>query len=170
MHLRQQHWWSLRCSWSIACQRCSNCIFILNLTPNFNGLSKDNCKTRRETFKFWDVVQLIWFEVCFLRLGTHFTNTLSAHNSNLAKIFVCSSIKIIIRSGHNFAQVTTAGQNCYLIGWLRLKLEQHKFSQDLKDELINCLWNRSLDVLTRATCLPYWPYLNSLCPSDSTGR
>ena len=31
MHLsRQWHWWSLRCSWSIACRCCSNYIFILH--------------------------------------------------------------------------------------------------------------------------------------------
>ena len=29
------------------------------LTPGFNGLGKDNSKTRRETFKFWDLVRLI---------------------------------------------------------------------------------------------------------------
>ena len=29
---RQQTCWSLRCSWSIACRRCSNYIFILGLT------------------------------------------------------------------------------------------------------------------------------------------
>ena len=40
-------------------RRCSNYIFILNLTPGFNGLGKDNCKTRRETFMFWDWVRLI---------------------------------------------------------------------------------------------------------------
>ena len=40
-----------RCSWSIACRRCSNYIFILNLTPGFNGLSEDNCKRIQETFK-----------------------------------------------------------------------------------------------------------------------
>ena len=56
---RQLNCWSLRCSWSIACRRCSNYIFILNLTSGFNGLSKDNYKTRRETFKFWDLVRLI---------------------------------------------------------------------------------------------------------------
>ena len=28
-------------------------IFILDLTHGFNGLGKDNCKTRRETFKIW---------------------------------------------------------------------------------------------------------------------
>ena len=39
---------------NIACRRCSNYIFILDLTPGFNGLGKDNCKTRRETFKHWD--------------------------------------------------------------------------------------------------------------------
>ena len=54
-------YWSLRCSWSIACRRCSNYIFILDLTPGFNGLGKDNYKTRRETFRFssWDLVRLI---------------------------------------------------------------------------------------------------------------
>ena len=46
--------WSLRCSWSIACWCCSNYIFILDLTPCFNGLGKVNCQTRRETFKLCD--------------------------------------------------------------------------------------------------------------------
>ena len=55
----QSNCWSLRCSWSIACRRCSNNIFILNLTPGFNGLGKDNYKMRREAFKFWDLVCLI---------------------------------------------------------------------------------------------------------------
>ena len=36
---------------SDACRHCSNYIFILDLTPGFNGLNKDNCKTKRETFK-----------------------------------------------------------------------------------------------------------------------
>ena len=34
-------------------------IFILDSTPGFNRLHKDNCKTRWETFKFWDLVCLI---------------------------------------------------------------------------------------------------------------
>ena len=33
--------------------------FILVLTPGFNRLGKDKCKTRRESFKFWDLVRLI---------------------------------------------------------------------------------------------------------------
>ena len=37
---------------------CPNYIFILVLTPGFNRLGKDNCKTRRETFKFPDLVHL----------------------------------------------------------------------------------------------------------------
>ena len=60
---------SLTCSWSIACQRCSNYIFILDLTPGFNGLGKDNCKTRWETFQFLDLVQLIfdvWWYICLI--------------------------------------------------------------------------------------------------------
>ena len=36
-----------------------NYIFILDLTPGFIGLCKDNCKKRQETFKFGDLVCLI---------------------------------------------------------------------------------------------------------------
>ena len=36
-----------------------NYFFILDLTSGFNGLRKDNRKTRRESFKFCDLVQLI---------------------------------------------------------------------------------------------------------------
>ena len=35
----------------ICCRYCSNYIFILDLTPGINGLGKDSCKMRRETFK-----------------------------------------------------------------------------------------------------------------------
>ena len=34
-------------------------IFILNLTPGFNGLGKDDCKARQEIFMFGDSVRLI---------------------------------------------------------------------------------------------------------------
>ena len=44
----------------IADRCCSNCIFILDLTPGFNRLIKDNCNTRRETFRCWDLVRLIF--------------------------------------------------------------------------------------------------------------
>ena len=57
--IRQLNCWSLKCGWSIACRRCSNYIFILDLTPGFNRLGKDNYKMKRETFKFWDLVRLI---------------------------------------------------------------------------------------------------------------
>ena len=56
---RQLNCWSRRCSRSIACRRCPNYIFILHLTPGFNGLGKGNYKTWRETFNFWDLVCLI---------------------------------------------------------------------------------------------------------------
>ena len=42
-----------------ACRRCSNYIFILNLTHSFNILHEDNCKTRWEIFKFWELVHLV---------------------------------------------------------------------------------------------------------------
>ena len=63
---RQYNCWSLRCSWSIARRRCSNYIFILDLTHGINGLDKDSCKTRRETFKFWYLVRFIlevWWHI-----------------------------------------------------------------------------------------------------------
>ena len=60
MHLsRQLSCWSLGCSWSIACRRCTNYIFIVHLTLGFNILRKDNCKPRWETFKFEHLVHLV---------------------------------------------------------------------------------------------------------------
>ena len=43
--------------------RCSNCIVTLDLTPGFNGLGKDNCKTRSETSKFLDFLVQLMLEV-----------------------------------------------------------------------------------------------------------
>ena len=37
----------------------ANYIFILDLTPGFNGLGKDNCKTRRELSRFYELVRRI---------------------------------------------------------------------------------------------------------------
>ena len=55
---RQWNLWSLRCSWSIACRRCSNYIFILDLTPGFNILHKKNYKTMGQALQFCDLVRL----------------------------------------------------------------------------------------------------------------
>ena len=43
----------------VTCRRCSNYIFILDLTPGFTGLGEDSCTTRRETSKFGELVRLI---------------------------------------------------------------------------------------------------------------
>ena len=72
-------WWQARFVWRYACRRCSNCIFILDSTPGFNGLGKDNCKTRRKTLRFWDSVrpvlevwQYIWYlEICIALVRSH---------------------------------------------------------------------------------------------------
>ena len=50
---RQYICWSLRCSLSMACRRCSNYSFILDLTHGFNKLGQTKCKTRRETLNIW---------------------------------------------------------------------------------------------------------------------
>ena len=44
-------------SWTLV--GCSNYIFIIDSTPSSNGLGKDDCKTRWETLKFGDLMQLI---------------------------------------------------------------------------------------------------------------
>ena len=41
-------------------KQCSIYIFILDFIPGFNGLGKDKCKARRETFQFLYFVCLIW--------------------------------------------------------------------------------------------------------------
>ena len=51
--IRQYTCWSFRYRWSIACRHCNNYIFIPDLSCGLSGLGKDNCKTRREAFKFW---------------------------------------------------------------------------------------------------------------------
>ena len=56
---RQSNFRSLRRSWSIACRRCSNYIFILDLTSVFKWFGNDSRKTVRESFKCWDLVRLI---------------------------------------------------------------------------------------------------------------
>ena len=46
-------------------KRLSNYVLIIDLTHVFNGLSKDNCKMRREALKFWNMMRFIlgvlWF-------------------------------------------------------------------------------------------------------------
>ena len=56
---RQWNCWPFWSCWSIACRRSSNYIFILDLTPGFNILHKDNWKARWETFKFSVLVRVI---------------------------------------------------------------------------------------------------------------
>ena len=52
LHLsRQWNCWSLRCCcWSIACRRCSNYIFILDLTLGFNRLSNETSNEKRNIY------------------------------------------------------------------------------------------------------------------------
>ena len=73
--------------------------------------------------------------------GDHFTKQLWAHYSNLVKMHFALIWILTIRSGHNFAHVTTAElsvhvQNCDPIGLLFIKWKQYAFSQDLNYELI----------------------------------
>ena len=42
-----------------ACRCCSNYIFILDLTPGFDELGKDSCKTRRSAQKVYELIE--WY-------------------------------------------------------------------------------------------------------------
>ena len=53
------HWVLCHITCNIRGRRCSNYIFILNLTPVFNGFGKYKCKTRPESLMFGDLVWLI---------------------------------------------------------------------------------------------------------------
>ena len=80
--------------------------------------------------------------------GISFTNGWWAHKPNLVKQKKKEKntyywIKIMTRSGHNFAHAMTARlswhvQNYDLIASLESKLEQKYFSQDFSDELLHC--------------------------------
>ena len=79
--------------------------------------------------------------------GSHFTKGSWAHNPNLVRILVAITRKIMIRSGHNSAHVTTAElswhvQICDLIESLELILQQRQFEQVFSYELASTLWNR----------------------------
>ena len=76
----------------------------------------------RKTFFFtlWNSVNLCKTGP---RPGTHFTNGLWAHNSNLVKILLALFFILMTQSGHKFAHATTAelswhAQICGLIGSL----------------------------------------------------
>ena len=64
-------------------------------------------------------------DICHRSLNMYnFTKAFWAHNPNFTKIHIALPVIIIIRSGHNFAHVTTAEQlwyvqNCRLIGSLK---------------------------------------------------
>ena len=50
-------------------RRCSNYIFILELSRGFNRSLKDNCETRRETFKFGASILEVWRYIVFWNVG-----------------------------------------------------------------------------------------------------
>ena len=84
VHLRRQYnCWPLRCSWSIACRRCPNYIFIFDPTPGFTGLGKSNCKAMRETFKFCDLVRYILEVSVYIWCSYHICHALLPTSPNL---------------------------------------------------------------------------------------
>ena len=100
---RQSNCWSFRCSWSIACRHCSNYIFILNLTPDFNGLGKDSYKMRREAFKSWDLVRLILETLRYFVSYNKFSMT-QVHYSDVIMSMMASQITGISIVAQPFVQ------------------------------------------------------------------
>ena len=107
MHLsREENCRSLRCSWIIACRRCSNYIFILDLTSGFKGFGKDSRKTIWESFKCWDLVCLIletWRYVFVLSENVACKGLRPISQSGIPQkyAFVLASINIVLLGSTN---------------------------------------------------------------------
>ena len=52
---------------------------VLDLTPGFNGLDSNNCKTRRSTFQFWDLVRLILDDLRYLTVTDRLLSFIEIH-------------------------------------------------------------------------------------------
>ena len=78
--------------------------------------------------------------------GSYYTEPLQAHNPNLSRIHVPLIRKILIGSGHNFADAMAAQlpwhvKNFDLIWSLFFKLEHNIFLKDLDYKLVNAVRN-----------------------------
>ena len=106
MHfIRQLSCWSLRCSWSITCRRCSNYIFILNLTPGFDGLGKDNYKMRRDAFKFWNLVQLILETLRYVWIHFHIMPIKWDTNGHYHKFWAWMDLSVYLTLSKHYAKI-----------------------------------------------------------------
>ena len=94
MHFnRQLNGWSFRCSWSIACRRCTNYIFILHLTPGFNILCKTTARRDKKYLSFG-----IWCVFYWRFYGTLQALVHAGHD--LSHPCVCGCL-VIATSGHS---------------------------------------------------------------------
>ena len=131
--------WSLRCSWSIACQRCSNYIFILVLTPGINKLGKANLKKRRESFQFWDLVHLIWESYLWLyadnlseshkRKGRE--KWMEASKVGVTKVYL--SFEFSIEHNFEFIDLNPFELCSYFTGGTTAKLWRHLSNRNVTD-------------------------------------
>ena len=78
--IRQQNCWSFRCSWSIACRRCSNYIFIVDLTSGWRG---------------WENVTELSWDILKMESWTHMGRTANIIIKDVIHIF--ASISKIMR-------------------------------------------------------------------------
>ena len=100
---------SLRCSWSIACRRCSNYIFILDLTSGFKGFGEDSRKTVRESFKCWDLVRLILETWRYVLIYCRWTS----HNMWWLRCLAYTFVDIV------WATISTEKSTCEIDLWNR---------------------------------------------------
>ena len=152
--------WSLRCSWSIACGHCSNYIFILHWALGFNILRTDNCKPRRETFKFYDLVCLILDMLRCIKAWTsylfaHYTIPLSIScrliwrhwtNKNIVRHILSSAcnfneILIIVSVIYGTVRIKLTHPSCDYYGSMWTLLYYHIGS--MKHDINHCLRFRS---------------------------
>ena len=84
--------------------------FHSRLTPAFNGSGKDNCKTRSETFMFWDLVCLILEIWQYMYSGGNPLNSQS-----LVEYFITVSVHAANQLWHPL--LYQSGKCCTPVSW-----------------------------------------------------
>ena len=126
-----------------SCRCCPSYIFIIDFTLGFNKLRKDNCKTRRATFKFWNLVRLI-LEIWRCNLKEQGINSACLHAApyprgfdSWAKLAISCRSRLILLSRHNQLYPGISPWGIDLIEQNRLSVKTYMNTGEMRD---NVFW------------------------------
>ena len=110
----------------MACRRCSNHIFILDLTSGFKGFGKDSRKTVRESWECLDLVRLIletWRYHCPKK-----ENRCQVCDNLAPSVARTSTAVLLLKTNHNYPDPIRQGLKALQTG------------QPIKNRLIHISW------------------------------